>query len=583
MTPSLNILSDLPAEWKANLETTFDADGITVVHFHMAAASELPPPAVRLGLSMPLTDMSTYWTPSIEGAQNIMPEWGGSFKSNISSRAPIFSFISSNDRNRITVTLSEALRPITFTNGVHEMDSTLAMKMLLFDFAEAPLKVYDMDIRIDQRDIFFADAIREASAWFETYDAYKPLLPPKAAFEAIYSSWYSYHQDLFEAEIEAQCKLAKDFGLTGIIVDDGWQTDDNQCSYAFCGEWQVSKRRFPNMREHVKRVHAMGLRYLIWYSVPFVGFKTDAFKKFEGKYLYTLAPHQAGVLDPRFPEVREYLINIYENAVKEWDLDGLKLDFIDRFTFENVPTPDPAIAENYAGRDIKSLATAVDVLLSEVIRRLRLIKPDILVEFRQNYIGPAIRKYGNMFRASDCPNDYVSNRIRTLNLRLTSGGTAVHSDMLEWHETETPENAAMQLLNIIFSVPQVSVKLEKVPESHRQMLRFWLDFCKEHTDTLLHGVLKPYSPVFRYPLVEANGKDETIFAVYNPLVVATLPANQTSYIVNSTQKGSLALEYQGNDATVTVYDCLGNKRYTTAIKAGMHRIDVPPAGLAAIK
>ena len=31
----------------------------------------------------------------------------------------------------------------------------------------------------------------------------------------------------------------------------------------------------------------------------------------------------AGVLDPRFPEVREFLIETYESALREWDLDGL--------------------------------------------------------------------------------------------------------------------------------------------------------------------------------------------------------------------------------------------------------------------
>ena len=34
-------------------------------------------------------------------------------------------------------------------------------------------------------------------------------------------------------------------------------------------------------------------------------------------------------LDPRYKKVRNYLCNVYVNAVKEWNLDGLKLDFID--------------------------------------------------------------------------------------------------------------------------------------------------------------------------------------------------------------------------------------------------------------
>ena len=43
------------------------------------------------------------------------------------------------------------------------------------------------------------------------------------------------------------------------------------------------------------------------------------------------------------------------------------------------------------------------------------------------YIGPAMRKYGNIFRAHDCPNDAQSNLTRTIDLRLLSGNTAVRA------------------------------------------------------------------------------------------------------------------------------------------------------------
>ena len=60
-----------------------------------------------------------------------------------------------------------------------------------------------------------------------------------------------------------------------LIVDDGWQTDDTNRGYAFCGDWQISPRRFPDMPAHVRRVHEMGLKYIVWYAVPFVGKKSE--------------------------------------------------------------------------------------------------------------------------------------------------------------------------------------------------------------------------------------------------------------------------------------------------------------------
>ena len=71
----------------------------------------------------------------------------------------------------------------------------------------------------------------------------------------------------------------------------------------------------------------------------------------------------------------------------------MKLDFIDAI---KVQGRDPAIAEDFKGRDIKSVTEATERLISDIYTRLSAIKPDVLVEFRQRYIGPSIRAAANM-------------------------------------------------------------------------------------------------------------------------------------------------------------------------------------------
>jgi alpha-galactosidase len=100
-------------------------------------------------------------------------------------------------------------------------------------------------------------------------------------------------------------------------------------------------------------------------------------------------------------------------------------------------------------------------------------------------------------------------------LRLTAGTTAVHSAMLEWHKDETAEVAALQLLNVLFSVPQISVKLASLPDTHRKMLKFRLGFWQQHRNTFLHGSLKPYHPELNYPLIIGESLKETVIAVYH--------------------------------------------------------------------
>src|SRR5207302_9802615 len=121
-----------------------------------------------------------------------------------------------------------------------------------------------------------------------------------------------------------------------------------------------------------------------------------------------------------------------------------------------------------------------------------------------HYIGPKMRVYGNMFRAVDCPQDWMRNHRYTTALRLLSDSTVAQSDMQMWHPSDSPEAAAQQLLGVLFSVPQISMKLDELPESHRAMLRFWLGFWNDHRDALLDGAFEAHSPHLAYPVVSSS-------------------------------------------------------------------------------
>jgi len=321
----------------------------------------------------------------------------------------------------------------------------------------------------------------------------------------------------------------------------------------------------------------------LWYSVPFVGKKSDAWHRFEHKMLTVIDHLGAGVLDPRYPEVREYIIGLYEKALIEWDLDGLKLDFVDSFyaTEETKDKCDPEM-------DYASVPEAVDQLLSDVMVRLQAIKPDVMIEFRQNYIGPLMKKYGNMLRATDCPNDATENRIRTIDVRLLSGQTAVHSDMIMWNPNEPVESAALQFIHILFSVPQISVKLDRIPEEHVQMTSFWLSFWREHRDALIEGKLSPGRPDFLYPIISAESAEKRIICVYEDIVVNVGDeAPGTIIIVNGTLHTRLVLELTQDlgQVELTTSNCLGQviDRRDVHLQAGLQRLELPASGIVTVK
>ncbi len=565
--------------FRGSLSTSTLESAVELVHLRIESDEAGRPPVFRLSWSHPLVAVHGFWHAGAGYDKGLRVDWGKGIYSKATSGAPVGCLYDLEGRNRLTFALSDALNPVTFHAGVHEETGEASCWVRLFDEPPAPLGVYETTLMLDTRDFPYHETLSDVSRWWAGLPGYEPAGVPETARLPMYSTWYSFHQDFDPRRVEEQCRLAKELGCEAVIVDDGWQTTSNERGYAHTGDWEPAPEKIPDMRAHVDRVHALRMKFLLWYSVPFVGLQSGAWNRFSGMLLQEIKRLGAGVLDPRFPEVREFLIETYESALREWDLDGFKLDFVDSFGTSQ---------RTGGGRDFEGVPEAVDRLLEDTIVRLRRTKPDVMVEFRQSYVGPLMRKYGNMFRAMDCPNDAVENRMHTLDIRLLCGDTATHSDMLMWHPEDPVHSAALQLVNVLFGVPQISVLLDRIPPEHVEMLRFWLGFWREHRDVFLDGALEPLHPEAIYPVVLAHTESKLAAAAYANAVVpleGEVPA--TLLVVNGTLEEGVVV-YLADDAGtrgVEVHDCRGRVTRTDSIEleTGLHQIDIPPAGVAVLK
>ena len=426
---------------------------------------------------------------------------------------------------------------------------------------------------LDRRGRDWAETVTSCSRWVAKENGFSTARAPEAAFDPVYSTWYAFLQDVHADELEEEAKLAAGIGMKTMILDDGWQKVESKGFYTATGDWMPVKSRFPDMKAHVAKVHAAGLKYMLWLSVPFMGCEAKNYPRFK-KML--LCDGDTGVLDPRFPEVREYLISTYERAVGEWGFDGLKLDFIDSF---GLPAEDPALKDNFAGRDFRSVPEALNQLMKDVRARLMKINPDVLLEFRQHYCGPAILQYGNMIRAADCPADPTANRRRVCDLRLTSDTIAVHSDMLVWSGNETPEGAALPILNVLFSTIQYSMILAKVSPEHRRVIASWLRFSQDHRAALLKGAFRPHHPELGYTWIEGESADERVIAVYADDVCARAgAADRPVFLVNATGRAGVLAELAAKPEKVEYFDVFGEKTGEAAPSNGFVRLAVPASG-----
>ena len=531
-------------------------------------------PGVTLSFPVPMRDVQVRWMPDYPACHHLLPYWwkGGWIPSALNRNAPVVSYFNLAGENRLSYALSDARSPVKLHTGPTEQAE------LVNTFSLTPPegggREWNFSLRIDRRALHFSEALADIARWYE--DAYPPAPVPEAARLPFYSTWYQFQRDVSAAELERELPELERCGLRNMILDDGWN-----CSgatkpgvFAHCGDWAAAPERFPDMAAHIRRIQERGIRYMLWFPVPLIGVQAkEDFRRFQGKYLNP-DPAVCGVLDPRFPEVREYLAGVYEKFVRQWNLDGLKLDFIDNFSAgEN----DPARRENFAGRDRHSLPEAVELLLSDIRQRLTAIKPEIMIEFRQRYIGPGMRQFGTIFRAADCAMDLLENRVRTVDLRLLAGSTAVHSDMLIWPPHDAPETAALQIQNVLFSVPQISCRLRELPDSHKRMLSFWMGFCTRHRETLQQGVFRPEHPELSYPLISATGGEEAITAVYlSGCLIRQIPRLK-HIVVNATHTGELLLELD-TPAAAAVFDVFGERRSSRRLEPGVAAVSVPPAG-----
>lgn len=526
------------------------APGITVVHITADAKGEASTLSVRFSCRIPSIGVHTIWAPLDFTSKRLVSNWGRYFGSCAMSGAPVTAALAYDDENRITLACSDAKNSVELHHGFIEESGLLDVVCAIR--VDCAVSHYEADVRIDQRHgIKFYEAVADVAKWWETYDGYAPAFVPEDARMPLYSAWYSYHQQVDVPAIVEECRRFAKTGCRVLIIDDGWQTDDNARGYDYCGDWRPTTSKVPSMKAFVDAVHETGMKFMLWYAVPLVGEYADAYARFKDKMLCS-AGGKTHVLDPRYPEVREYLINRYKNAVLDWGLDGFKLDFVDSFRQSGTVCD---------GMDYVSVYDAVDRLLKDIMATLRTLKPDILIEFRQSYIGPLMRSFGNMLRVADCPGDSFTNRIGIAALRMTSGGTAVHSDMVTWHYDETPEQAAFQLTNILFGVPQISTKWHCMTEAQQKMVSYLLGLWCEYRDTILHGKMLYHDYASNYPYISARSENTQIGAVYagkmayieeptDEIVLINASLDHTVFLCAA--DGGIAYRYD-------IYDCMGNR------------------------
>lgn len=546
-----------------------EKDGVYVYKIKFDFGEARLPEKISLSWQREATGVYSVWDPA---RRDRHIGYGGNekFRARLASWMPLVQTVSKNGKNCALTAVMDVKTPVSIGVKMLLEQETAETELVFFDDITNPMTGYETLIREDLREIPFDEAVMQAAEWCSPSGG-DISAPPEAALMPMYSTWYSYLQKITAEDVIKECTEAVKYGMKSVIIDDGWQTNDSGALYGYTGDWKPVSLKFDDMRALSDRLHELGMKVILWFSVPFVGYYSENYKKFETMYLRNNDNINCSTLDPRYKEVRDFLIQTYVNAVKEWDLDGLKLDFIDRFY------SDGKVNEKM---DYVSVEDATEQLLKEITAALKRVKPDIMIEFRQPYIGPVITEYGNMVRVWDCPLDPLSNRLGTLNLRLTSGKCAVHSDMINWGREDTPQSVASRLISSLFSVPQISVRLNEITGGQKLALKTYLDCRIKLGGIIENGRLKLSDPESGYSAAQATFESKTV-AVGFCKNVFDLDKCSEAVVFNLTSEQSIIVQ-NAAFSQYTVYDCMGNVTDSGGINESLASVPVPFAGRAEI-
>lgn len=491
-------------------------NSISLYRICVAFPKKMSPQPVHIIWEEDMVNLLHIWHPLCY-TDHSMHQWFGATQSRscFHCGAPVLSSITAGGINRQTVATSDPITPTSIRFWIDDLaqKNKVCYSVVLFDGFCDGLESYEVTLRIDTRPQHFSAAVQDVYPWWRECGWDIPA-PPAAAEDPLYSSWYNFHQAPNSERLLADLKIAADLGFKTVILDDGWQfPGPSSGDYRLCGQWQMSPDKFPDFKAFTDAVHALGMKLLVWFAVPFIGIESPLFETFADKFLYV--DHglmNAGTLDPRYPEVRQFVIAGYRRFLEDYDIDGFKLDFIDSMLPRSETSP-----YNPATMDCETSAEGVRQLLTEIETELSAIKPDLLFEYRQGYVGPAINRFGNMLRVGDCAYEAQLNRIGITDLRLMGYPVAIHADMLFWAPEESISMCTRQLLNILFGVPQISVILTDSTEDQKELLQAYLTYWTQNRELLLHGTFRAYAPEQCYTRITAENSERMITVLHSDL------------------------------------------------------------------
>jgi len=420
---------------------------------------------------IPIINVTALWQAGEYSVPRMKLPWSLESPCGVSFSFPLLLFLDQKYRVRYAVGL---------TNGIDDSHWSCKMNQeqccfeITFDIAIDPETV-PFEIFFESSDRSIVDVLQEYRSKI------LPEVPvfPIGAWDPVYCTWYAVHASLTETYLNTHAEEAVKLGFGTFIVDDGWCYDEAKRVtpetlpdwYRDIGDWKYSECKLPNLKSVVQYAQKLGLNYMFWVAPFFVG-RRSILNNHISEFLTGLLREGFRIYDPADENINSITAQSILTIFRTMGLDGLKIDFIDSVS------PD---TERPRCRKVKNY-------LEYLVGKMREIKPDVLIEFRQRYATFVNVGIATAFRAGDVPFDYMENFSRCVQLRLILGDNIpIHADPVYFNNQESEEAVGRHMIASLVGVPMLSMELTSISLKHKNVIRNYLSFYKKHQSTLNHG------------------------------------------------------------------------------------------------
>jgi alpha-galactosidase len=356
------------------------------------------------------------------------------------------------------------------------------------------------------------DVEEECARAFDRYNRRSHDPVPKWATEPVYCTWYCYGDKIDQEGVLKIAEKCKELGFGTILIDAGWDCHPNGGYIDFengiLGDYIARPDRFPDMPGLVKRIHEMGLRVMLWCAPFWEGKKSQAYQeKTSSWHMRDAEGNELHELCPRHPEVRKHFFERAAWIAKTYDIDGMWIDAADAvrgICYANHPHVDEAMGPAF----VECLRAFRD--------GLRSVKSDAITEARVMHANLNTKVALDVVQPSDAPQSYEVLRLAGIHLRPWAYNLLVKNDPMIWGKNADATTVGKFLATMVCNgVPALSVDFLTVPQEHCELTKAWLQFYREHKDTLLNGKFSLFGADFGSPDMSIVGRDEAVVYLKN--------------------------------------------------------------------